>query len=135
MIVGAALVELHVHGSRSLKDKRGVVRSISQRVRNRCHVSVAEVGGQGTWTRALLGFATVGNDALVVRRALERAVEFVEELHLAEVVASDVEILRMPLAAGLAEPGDADGDGDGDEEVEEADGDEGEEGGDDPPPR
>jgi uncharacterized protein YlxP (DUF503 family) len=111
MIVGAALVELHVHGSRSLKEKRGVVRSISQRVRNRCHVSVAEVGGQGTWTRALLGFATVGSDALVVRRALERAVEFVEELHLAEVVASDVEILRMPLAEGLADDGEEPADG------------------------
>jgi uncharacterized protein YlxP (DUF503 family) len=121
MIVGAALVELHVHGSRSLKEKRGVVRSISQRVRNRCHVSVAEVGGQGTWTRALLGFATVGSDALVVRRALERAVEFVEELHLAEVVASDVEILRMPLAEGLADEGEEPADG-GDAD-DEADGD------------
>jgi uncharacterized protein YlxP (DUF503 family) len=127
MIVGAALVELHVHGSRSLKDKRGVVRSISQRVRNRCHVAVAEVGGQDTWTRALLGFATVGGDALVVRRALERAVEFVEDLHLAEVVASDVEILRMPLAAGLAD-GEPDEDGGDDDERDE-------DGGDDPDPR
>ena len=35
MVVGAARVELHVHGSQSLKQKRGVVRAISQRVRNR----------------------------------------------------------------------------------------------------
>jgi uncharacterized protein YlxP (DUF503 family) len=136
MIVGAALVELHVHGSRSLKDKRGVVRSISQRVRNRCHVAVAEVGGQDTWTRALLGFATVGSDALLVRRALERAVEFVESLHLAEVVASDVEVLRMPLAAGLAEAGELDED-DGEDDADELsdDDDADEDDGDDPDPR
>ena len=38
MIVGAAVVELHVHGSQSLKEKRGVVRSIAQRLRNRFNV-------------------------------------------------------------------------------------------------
>ena len=31
MIVGAAVVELHVHASQSLKQKRGVVRSVVQR--------------------------------------------------------------------------------------------------------
>lgn len=116
MIVGAALIELHIHGSRSLKEKRGVLRSIAQRVRNRCHLSVAEVGGQDTWTRALLGFATVGNDPVVVRRVLERAVVFVEDLHLAEVVASDFEVIRLPLteAAADEEEPEPEEDGDGD---------------------
>jgi uncharacterized protein YlxP (DUF503 family) len=98
MIVGAALVELHVHGSQSLKEKRGVVRSITQRVRNRFHVAVAEVGGQDTWQRALLGLAATGSDARQVRQVLERAVAYIEELHLAEVTGSDVEILRLPHA-------------------------------------
>ncbi len=101
MIVGAAAVELAIHGSRSLKEKRGVVRSINQRVRNRFGVSAAEVGGQGTWTRAVLGFATVGSDAVVVRRVLDQVVDFVEDLNLAEMVAADVEILRLPHAVGL----------------------------------
>ena len=48
MIVGAAAVEIHIHESQSLKQKRGVVRSIAQRVRNRFQLSVAEVGGQDT---------------------------------------------------------------------------------------
>ena len=46
MIVGAAIVELTIHGSESLKQRRGVVRSISQRVRNRFNLAVAEIGGQ-----------------------------------------------------------------------------------------
>ncbi len=99
MIVGAALVELHVHGSQSLKEKRGVVRSISQRVRNRFNLAVAEVGGQDTWQRAQLGFAATGGDVPRVRAVLERAVRYVEELHLAEVVASDVEIVQLPHEA------------------------------------
>lgn len=103
MVVGVALVEIHVHGSRSLKEKRGVVRSISSRLRQRYNLSVAEVGGQGTWQRAVLGVSAVGDNGGSVRRLLDRAVAFVEDLHLAEVTSSDVELLALPLA-GLADP-------------------------------
>jgi uncharacterized protein YlxP (DUF503 family) len=95
MVVGAALVELHVHGSKSLKEKRGVVRSVTRRVRNRFNVAVAEVGGQDTWQRAQLGLTACGNDARNVRTVLERAVEFIEQLHLAEVCDSDVELVTL----------------------------------------
>jgi uncharacterized protein YlxP (DUF503 family) len=97
MIVGAAAVEIHVHGSQSLKQKRGVVRSIAQRVRNRFHLSVAEVGGQDTWQRCVLGLAAVGSDPVRIRSVLEQAGRFIEELHLAEVVHVDVEILELPV--------------------------------------
>jgi len=100
MIVGVAAVEIHVHGSQSLKAKRGVVRSIAQRVRNRFNLSVSEVGGQGTWQLAVLGFATVGSDRRRVREVLEQTMTFVEELHLAEVLNSDVELIDLPYAVG-----------------------------------
>lgn len=96
MIVGAALVELRIHGSRSLKTRRGVVRSVSQRVRNRFNLSVAEVGGQDSWQRVLLGLSTVGSDGIRIRRILEDAIDFVEDLHLAEVVNSDLELISLP---------------------------------------
>jgi uncharacterized protein YlxP (DUF503 family) len=97
MVVGAAVVEIHVHGSRSLKQKRGVVRSIVQRVRNRFNCSVAEVGGQDTWQRAVLGLGAVGSDETALRRQLEKALAFIEDLHLAEVLGSEVEIFDLPL--------------------------------------
>lgn len=103
MIVGVAAVELHIHGSRSLKAKRGVVRSISQRVRNRFNLSVAEVGGQDRWQVAVLGIAAAGSDAVPVRRVLERAVAFIEDLHLAEVTHADVEIVQLPYESGTEE--------------------------------
>ena len=102
MIVGAALIELHVHGSHSLKQKRGVVRSIKQRVRNRFNLSVAEVGGQDTWQRAVLGLSAAGPNTAQVRSSLERAVEFIEQLHLAEVLNSDIELVDLPHESDLA---------------------------------
>ena len=105
MIVGVAIVELHVHGSQSLKEKRGVMRSVIQRVRNRFAVSVAEVGGQDTWQRGQIGMTTVGGDARGVRATLERAVEFIEGLGLAEVTDSDVDVLTIPHRGFGPEPG------------------------------
>jgi uncharacterized protein YlxP (DUF503 family) len=110
MIVGAALVEIHVHESQSLKAKRGVVRSISGRLRNRFNLSVAEVGGQGTWQRALIGLSMTGSEEVPLRRALEKAVASIEKMHLAEVVASEIEMIRLPISEeiGLAEDMDED---------------------------
>jgi len=72
------------------------MRSVIQRVRNRFAVSVAEVGGQDTWQRGQIGMTTVGGDARGVRATLERAVEFIEGLGLAEVTDSDVDVLTIP---------------------------------------
>ena len=106
MIVGAAAVEIHIHGSRSLKEKRGVVRSITQRVRNRFNLSVAEVGGQDRWQTALLGLTGAGSDPVPLRRVLEKAVDFIEELHLAEVTHSDIELIRLPYETAEGEDED-----------------------------
>lgn len=105
MIVGAAVVEIHVHESQSLKAKRGVVRSIAGRLRNRFNLSVSEVGGQGTWQRAVIGLSMTGSEEIPLRRALERAVNAIEGMHLAQVVASEIEMIRLPLSeqGGLAD--------------------------------
>lgn len=103
MHVGVALIELRIHDSQSLKAKRGVVRSVAARLRNRFNISVAEVGGQGTWQRATLGLTTAGNDERLLRKVLGQAIEFVEEMRLAEVADSDVAILAAPLEGAAAE--------------------------------
>jgi hypothetical protein len=110
MIVGAAVVEIHVHESQSLKAKRGVVRSIAGRLRNRFNISVSEVGGQGTWQRAVIGLSMAGNEEIPLRRALEKAVTAIEEMHLAQVVASEIEMIRLPITeeGGLPEGLDED---------------------------
>jgi uncharacterized protein YlxP (DUF503 family) len=56
---------------------------------------VAEVGGQDTWQRAVLGLAVVGGDAQGIRSRLGAAVDFVESMHLAEVRDTDVEVLEL----------------------------------------
>ena len=49
-----------------------------------------------------------GAEAALVRRVLERSVEFIEEMHLAEVLSADFEIVALPYEVRDApwEPGD-----------------------------
>ena len=107
MVIGAARVELHVHASHSLKEKRSVIRSIVRRIRNEFNVAVAEVGGQDTWQWAVLGLAAVGHDGATVRAVLERVVDFIESLHLAEVRDQSLSV----LSGNLAEYGEEDDEG------------------------
>jgi hypothetical protein len=73
-----------------------VIRSIVRRVRNRFNLAVSEIGGQDTWQYAVLGLAATGADAASVRSVLDRAHDFIEELHLARVLSADIEVVDLP---------------------------------------
>ena len=71
-------LELHLAlPSFSLKEKRGIIKSIMGRARNRFNVSCAEVDRQDNPRVAVLGFVTVSPDKVLARSALERVEEWV----------------------------------------------------------
>ncbi len=70
MIIGIVTATLSLPGSRSLKDKRRVLRSIHDRVLNRMNVSMAEVGGQNHWQIAELAFVTVAAESAAVQKRI-----------------------------------------------------------------
>lgn len=72
MFVGSLKVRLLLRESRSLKDKRQVVRSIRDRLRNEFNVSVAEVEARDNRQLIVLGFAAVGEEAQEVRSCLDK---------------------------------------------------------------
>lgn len=59
MIVGISVFELHLPMSRSLKDKRRVVKSLIERVHQRYRVSIAETGFHDLHQRAEIALAAV----------------------------------------------------------------------------
>ncbi len=59
MIVGISVFELHLHSSRSLKDKRRVVKSLIDRVHHRYRVSIAETDFHDLHQRAEIAMAVV----------------------------------------------------------------------------
>ena len=74
MIVGRAELELLLPGCFSLKDKRQVVKSLKERLRNRFNVAVAEIDYHDLWQRAAVAAVTVSADHGHAERVL-RSVE------------------------------------------------------------
>jgi len=71
MHIGVLQVEITITDAMSLKDKRRVVLSLKDRIRNGHNVSVAEVGGLDEHRRAVLGVAMVGNDQRHIQSELD----------------------------------------------------------------
>lgn len=93
MVVGTLRLTLLVRGSRSLKEKRRVVRGLKDRIRARFNVSVAEVDALDRHQRAEIGVAMVSNDAVHVTSVFHKLVEVARQARGAELLDYEVEIL------------------------------------------
>jgi hypothetical protein len=71
-------LELHlVLPSNSLKEKRGIVKSILGRARNRFNLGCAEVARQDNPTVAVLGFVTISPDKAIARTVLVQVEDWI----------------------------------------------------------
>jgi len=69
--IGVLTLELRLENSHSLKDKRQVVKSLRDRLRNKFNVSVAEIDCQDLWQRAVVAAVTVSSDKVQAERILQ----------------------------------------------------------------
>jgi uncharacterized protein YlxP (DUF503 family) len=87
---------LRIPESGSLKDKRQVVRSVMQRVRNKFQVAVAEVDDNDAWQIATIGVTCVSNSARHADEVLAEIVAYVEGSRLdAEVTDVETEVIAF----------------------------------------
>lgn len=95
MVVGTGVITFRLHDCRSLKGKRKVVKSIIMKLRNNFNISVSEVGSNDVYQRAEIGFALVGNDKRVINAKIDKVFNLTDELGLAEIVDSEMEIIHI----------------------------------------
>jgi uncharacterized protein YlxP (DUF503 family) len=93
IIVGLCTIELHIPDSQSLKDKRHILLSLKDRLRDKFNLSVAEVDGQDLWQRTVLGLACVANETRHVNQVLEQALNVIRATPAVEIVQSRVDLL------------------------------------------
>lgn len=72
--IGVLTLELRLDDSHSLKDKRHVVKSLQDRLRNKFNVAVAEIDHQDLWQRSAISAVTVSSDHVHAEKVL-RSVE------------------------------------------------------------
>lgn len=86
MTVGVLRLELAILDSRSLKDKRRVLKSLKDRLANTFNVSVSEVDALDSWKRAVIGVALVANDGRFVHSCLDKIVDWFRKQRLLTLV-------------------------------------------------
>ena len=93
MIIGVIQAQLFIRESRSLKDKRRVIKSLKDRLASRFNISVAEVGALESHQQAIVGVAMVSNDHAHVQGALTQVVNFMQNDPRAELTNYQIEFL------------------------------------------
>ncbi len=95
--VGLLRIRLSLPGARSKKDRRRVVRSLTDRLRARCLVAVAETGDPEALREAELSVVAVGLGTPAVSARLEAARDIAWRAFPAEVAEADIEwVERAP---------------------------------------
>jgi len=92
VLVGRCRAEILVVESRSLKERRRVVDSLVEQLRQRFNVSVGQVDCGEQWNRVVLGIAAVGNERRFLDSVLTRVVNTLEEDRRISVLGVEVEI-------------------------------------------
>ena len=78
MIVAVALFEIHIEYAQSLKDKRQVVKSLRDRLRNTFHISANEVAFHDIHQRARLAVSFIADRHDSADSLLNRIQNYVE---------------------------------------------------------
>jgi uncharacterized protein YlxP (DUF503 family) len=93
MIIGSGKVYLLADWCHSLKEKRTVVKSIINRIKNKFNVSISEVEDNDIHNSIVIGFVCVSSDTRHVQSMLQAVVDYIDNNFETVIVGSYIEIL------------------------------------------
>lgn len=93
MVVGICRIELHIPESRSLKDKRQVIKGIKDKIRNKFNVSIAEIDNNDLWQKASLGVSIISNDKKFATQVLCLVVDKINQENGAVILDHNIEFV------------------------------------------
>jgi uncharacterized protein YlxP (DUF503 family) len=91
--VGRCELDLYIDNSHSLKEKRRIVKSLKERLKNHYNIAVCEYGGMSLWQRSQLGLVSCGNERAIVDATLKQAIDFLGHVHAVSLLNYTIEIL------------------------------------------
>lgn len=93
MVVGILSLELHLPMVSSLKEKRSILKSLKDQLRNRFNIAVAEVDANDKWQLASIGVAAIGSDRQHIDASLQHVADWVRESRLVDLIRVEMELL------------------------------------------
>jgi uncharacterized protein len=71
------ILELHANATHSLKEKRHIVSSIKEKLKNKFNISIIESDHQNLWQKIQLTIAMVSNEKQILDKAFQQIDDFV----------------------------------------------------------
>jgi len=91
--VALCVIQIHLPAVASLKEKRQVLRSLKDGLRQHFNVSVAEIDHQDLWQRATLGIVGIAAARVPLEQTFSSIQSEVERKVPGEVLSCDLEFL------------------------------------------
>ena len=76
--IGFCEIDLYLPGMTSLKEKRGIIKSMLAKMRNQFNVSCAEVGKLDTWQTSTIAITTVSNSTKHCHQVIQKVIKWIE---------------------------------------------------------
>jgi uncharacterized protein YlxP (DUF503 family) len=95
MFVCVGRVTIDIPAAGSLKGKRQVLRRVTDRVKAKFNVAVAEVDDNDVYTRGVIALAVVGNERRHVNEMMDKILQYIEDMYVAPVAHREIETLAF----------------------------------------
>lgn len=93
MTIGVLKIFLFIANSNSLKDKRMVLHSLKQRLRNNFNIAVTQIDDEDKWQRSTLVALGIEKDRSKMNSLLSQIINFIEAFNQAELVNYEIELI------------------------------------------
>jgi uncharacterized protein YlxP (DUF503 family) len=77
VIVGIMVLDLHSNSTHSLKEKRKIVSSMKEKLKNKFNISLIESDYQDLWQKIQIAIAMVANSKTIVEKAFDQIEDFI----------------------------------------------------------
>lgn len=92
--IGFCELELYLPGVVSLKEKRGIIKSMLAKMRNQFNIANAEVGNQDTWQSATIAISCVSNSSQRLHKTMQNVIKWIESRYPDAIITGEsIEIL------------------------------------------
>ncbi len=93
MTIGILTVEIFIPDSLSLKDKRRVLKSLKERLKNSFNISIAEIEYHGKWQRAKMAIVNVDAGKRIAESRLGKVLDFIDKFNKVQLLDSKMELI------------------------------------------
>jgi len=83
--VGLLILDCYISESQSLKDKRRILSSLSERLRRQFNIAIAEVEYQDQWQRAQLAIVLVNTNWRMLQSSMSKLTEYIDRDRRVEI--------------------------------------------------